>query len=238
MKIFISYGHEDHTQLVDLLFDALMREGHEPWKDDRYEGKSGIPAGNDFTEKIYQAIDSSDFVVAFVTKQTVDKPYCRDERQRAYNKKGSRFIQIRLDYADITLGNARSYIDMSDVISGNGQINQRLFEEKLNALFAAFRDPDSFAEGGFTPWAKFDTHLKVQGALKRQDFVATLDKNDFVGRQWLFDKCKNWVLDSSNPFRLFVILGEAGTGKTAFVRRLASLYKKRSGVSIPCSVFV
>ena len=72
MKIFISYGHQDHTQIVDLLFDALLREGHEPWKDDRYEGISGIPAGNDFTEKIYKAIDTSDFVVAFVTKQTVD----------------------------------------------------------------------------------------------------------------------------------------------------------------------
>ena len=147
MKIFISYGHEDHTQVVDLLFDALVREGHEPWKDDRYEGNSGIPAGQDFTELIYQAIDASDFVVAFVTRQTQDKLYCRDERQRAYNKKDSHFIQIRMDYADITLGNARSYIDMSDVIESNGQINHRLFEEKLKSLFAAFRDPHSFSEG-------------------------------------------------------------------------------------------
>lgn len=222
MKIFISYGHNDHTQVVDLLFDALIREGHEPWKDDRYEGTSGIPAGRDFTELIYQTIDASDFVIAFVTNQTKDKPYCRDERQRAYNSKGNHFIQIRMDYADITLGNASSYIDMSDVIGSNGQINQSLFEDKLKALFAAFRDPASFAEGGFTPWAKFDTHLKVPGALKYHDFIASLDGEDFVGRQWLLEKCKTWAMDSDIPCRLFVILGEAGTGKTAFIRRLAS----------------
>ena len=222
MKIFISYGHNDHTQLVDLLFDALIREGHEPWKDDRYEGSSGIAAGRDFTQVIYEAIDRSDFVIAFVTNVTKDKPYCCDERQYAYNRKGSHFIQIRMDYADITLGNARSYIDMSDVIGSNGQINQRLFEEKLKALFAAFRDPASFAEGGFTPWTKFDTHLKVPGALKYHDFIASLDRDDFVGRQWLLEKCKSWAMDSTISRRLFVILGEAGTGKTAFVRRLAA----------------
>ena len=221
MKIFISYGHGDHTQVVDRLFDALIREGHEPWKDDRYEGSSGIPAGQDFTELIYRTIDASDFVIAFVTNQTKDKPYCRDERQRAYNSKGIRFIQIRMDRVDITLGNAQSYIDMSDVVGNDGQINERLFEEKLRSLFAAFRDPASFAEGGFTPWAKFDTHLKVPGALKYHDFIASLDGEDFVGRQWLLEKCKDWAMDSSLPCRLFVILGEAGTGKTAFVRRLA-----------------
>ncbi|MBQ7088950.1 MAG: TIR domain-containing protein [Clostridia bacterium] len=221
MKVFISYGHDDYTQVVDRLFDALVREGHEPWKDDRYEGNSGIPAGQDFTQVIYQAIDAADFVVAFVTAKTKDKPYCCDERQYAYNRKGNHFIQIRMDGVEVTLGNARSYIDMTDVVGGDRAVKERLFEEKLKALFAAFRDPASFAEGGFTPWAKFDTHLKVPGALKYRDFVASLDGGDFVGRQWLLEKCKNWAMDSSIACRLFVILGEAGTGKTAFVRRLA-----------------
>ena len=96
-----------------------------------------------------------------------------------------------------------------------------MFEEKLKSLFAAFRDPASFAEGGFTPWAKFDAHLKVPGALKYRDFVVALEGDEFVGRQWLLEKCKHWAMDTSIACRLFVILGEAGTGKTAFVRRLA-----------------
>lgn len=222
MKIFISYGHNDHTELVNLVFDALKAEGHEPWKDDRYEGASGIASGQDFTEVIYRAIDESDFVIAFVTRATVDKPYCRDERQYAYNRKGTHFIQIRLDGVDITLGNSRSYVDMSEVISSSGVIAQRVFEERMRAILAAFRDPDSFAEGGITPWTKIDTHLKVPGSLKYGEFVADLDAADFVGRGWLLEQCKAWVRDNTVPRRLFVILGEAGTGKTAFVRHLAS----------------
>ncbi len=222
MKIFISYGHNDYTELVDRLFDALGKEGHEPWKDDRYEGSSGIAAGEDFTEVIYRAIDEADFVVAFVTRSTQDKPYCRDERQYAYNHKGAHFIQVRLDGVEIKLGNARSYIDMSDVVTTTGEISERLFEDRLKALLAAFRDPASFAEGGITPWTKIDAHLKVPGTLKYDEFVANLDGADFVGREWLFEQCKSWALDNTITRRLFVILGEAGTGKTAFVRHLSS----------------
>ena len=57
LKIFISYGHGDYTQVVDLLFEALKREGHEPWKDDKYEGQSGIAPGADFTKEIYKSSD-------------------------------------------------------------------------------------------------------------------------------------------------------------------------------------
>ena len=221
MKIFISYGHGDYPELVDLLFDTLKNAGHEPWKDDRFEDRSGINPGEDFTEKIFHVILEYDFVVAFVSKKTMASKFCCDERQYAYNHKDKHFIQIRMDNVDITLGNSRSYIDMSDVIGSNGQIVHRVFEEKMKALFAAFRDPASFAEGGFTPWSKFDTHLKVSGAVKYHDFIASLDGADFVGRQWLLEKCKSWAMDSSIPCRLFVILGEAGTGKTAFIRHLA-----------------
>ena len=47
MKIFLSYGHNDHTKLVDMVFDALRKERHQVWKDNRYEGESGIPGGSE-----------------------------------------------------------------------------------------------------------------------------------------------------------------------------------------------
>lgn len=222
MRIFISYGHNDHTALVDLLFDALLQAGHQPWKDDRYEGSSGIYPGEDFTQVIYDAIDSSDFVVALVSQVTQTKPYCRDERQYAYNNKGSHFIQLRLDHVQLRLGNSQSYIDMSDVETDTGKIDEALFQKQLQALFAAFRDPAAFAENGLNYWAKFEAHLRIPGALKYHEFVGVLDSTPFVGRQWLKEKCIQWVTDSSIDCRLFAILGEAGTGKTAFIRHLAS----------------
>ena len=216
MKIFISYGHNDHTALVDALYDALLRDGHEPWKDDRYEGTSGIPAGEDFTNIIYDAIRESDFVVAFVTAATQRSRYCCDERQYAYNLKGSRFIQLRLDGVEIRLGNAGSYIDM-DAVEQSGGINRQVFESRLQALYAAFRDPASL----LSPNAKFERYLKIRGAMQYDEFIAMPERDDFVGREWLREQCKRWAMDESIPCRLFVILGEAGTGKTAFVRHLA-----------------
>ena len=217
MKIFISYGHNDHTALVDALYDALLKEGHAPWKDDRYEGRSGIPAGDDFTRVIYDAIRDSDFVVAFTTRKTLASQFCCDERQYAYNLKGRRFIQLRLDGVEIRLGNSGSYIDMDRVEDGAGCINQRLLQEKLQALYAAFRSPDSL----ISPSAKFERYLRIQGALQYDEFITMPERDDFVGRKWLREQCKRWVLDDTIACRLFVILGEAGTGKTAFVRHLA-----------------
>lgn len=218
MKVFISYGHKDHTALVDALFDALREDGHMPWKDDRYEGESGISAGEDFSRVIYDAILSSDLVLAFVTAQTQDRPYCCDERQYAYNHKGSKFIQLRMDGADIRLGNSRSYIDMDDAVDSTGKVDQLRLREKLKAVYAAFRDPTAL----ISPSYKFEKYLKTQGALQYEDFVAMPERDDFVGRQWLKDTCKSWILDDTNPCRLFVVLGSAGAGKTAFVRHLAA----------------
>ena len=223
MRIFISYGHNDHVALVNAVFDELKKAGHEPWKDDRYEYRenertSGIVPGADFTQVIYDAIDACDFVLAFVTAKTYNSPYCRDERQYAYNHKGSRFIQLRMDGMDIRLGNAGSYLDMDAAENSDGTLNRILLEERMQAIFAAFRDPSTL----IGPSAKFERHLKIAGAVQYEEFVHMPEREDFVGRQWLKEQCKRWVLDDRIPCRLFVILGEAGTGKTAFVRYLAA----------------
>jgi len=218
VKVFISYGHGDYTALVDAVFDALVEAGHQPWKDDRYEGMSGIPAGEDFTQVIYDAIRDSDFVLAFLTNKTVGKPYCRDERQYAYNHKGSKFIQLRLDGVEVRLGNAGSYIDMDACVDSTGKVNETCLQQKMQAVFAAFRSPD----GKFSPDAKLERHLRVRGALAYDEFVTMPERDDFVGREWLKQTCIRWAQDQTIPCRLFVILGEAGTGKTAFIRHLAA----------------
>lgn len=142
----------------------------------------------------------------------------RPQRQYAYNAKGSRFIQLRLDGVDIRLGNSGSCIDMSGVELGGDRLNGELIGIKLQALFAALRNPLSLV----SPSAKFERYLRIPGALQYDDFVTMPAKDDFVGRQWLREQCKRWAMDESIPCRLFVILGEAGTGKTAFVRHLAA----------------
>ena len=220
-KIFISYGHNDHIELVDAVCKDLKAKGHNVWKDDDFE-TGGVKAGDDFVEVIYKAIREYDFVVAFVSAATKERLFCRDERNYAYNFKEHCFIQIRLDGTEICLGNSRSYIDMTDVEGSDGKINKALFEKKMLSLYAALDDPESFSKGGFVHWAKFEAHLKVAGALKYEDFITVPEREEFVGREWLCEKCRSWVMDDSIACRVFVILGDAGTGKTAFVRHLAA----------------
>ena len=222
MKIFLSYGHNDHTKLVDMVFDALRKERHQVWKDNRYEGESGIPAGENFTKLIYDTIDEYDFVIAFVSEVTKQRKYCCDERNYAYDHKDTHYIQIRLDHTNMTLGNSRSYVDMSEVEMPNGEINMGFFNEGMRAILSAMRDPESFAKGGFRPWAKFEAHLRVQGARQYDEFIELPPNDDYVGREWLTEKCKKWACDSNEPCRLFVIYGEAGSGKTAFVQHLST----------------
>ena len=221
MKIFISYGHGDHTEIVDRVCDALVQAGYEIWKDDVFQNGGGIAPGQDFEAVIQEKLEGADFVLAFLSHRTLASAYCKDERNWAYNHKGSHFIQILLEKVDILQGNSRSYIDLSNVVDTTGRINEKLFENACNGLFAAFRDPKSFAEGGINPRTKLDRHLCVPGALRYEEFITMPAADDFVGRQWLVEQCKAWALDSTIRKRLFVILGEAGTGKTAFVRHLA-----------------
>ena len=222
MKIFLSYGHNDHTKLVDMVFDALRKERHQVWKDNRYEGESGIPAGENFTKLIYDTIDEYDFVIAFVSEVTKQRKYCCDERNYAYDHKDTHYIQIRLDHTNMTLGNSRSYVDMSEVEMPNGEINMGFFNEGMRAILSAVRDPESFSKGGLRPWAKFEAHLRVQGARQYDEFIELPQNDDYVGREWLTEKCKKWACDSNEPCRLFVIYGEAGSGKTAFVQHLST----------------
>ena len=222
MKIFLSYGHNDHTKLVDMVFDALRKERHQVWKDNRYEGESGIPAGENFTKLIYDTIDEYDFVIAFVSEVTKQRKYCCDERNYAYDHKDTHYIQIRLDHTNMTLGNSRSYVDMSEVEMPNGEINMGFFNEGMRAILSAVRDPESFSKGGLRPWAKFEAHLRVQGARQYDEFIELPPNDDYVGREWLTEKCKKWACDSNEPCRLFVIYGEAGSGKTAFVQHLST----------------
>jgi len=157
--------------------------------------------------------------VSEVTKQ---RKYCCDERNYAYDHKDTHYIQIRLDHTNMTLGNSRSYVDMSEVEMPNGEINMGFFNEGMRAILSAVRDPESFSKGGLRPWAKFEAHLRVQGARQYDEFIELPQNDDYVGREWLTEKCKKWACDSNEPCRLFVIYGEAGSGKTAFVQHLST----------------
>ncbi len=114
--------------------------------------ESGIPAGADFVDVIYDAIKASDFVLAFYTAKTVNKRFCRDERQFAYDHKDRKLIFLRLDGVEMRLGNAGSYLDMDMCWTREGTVNREWLQEKMQAILAAFNNPDKL----ISPSAKLE----------------------------------------------------------------------------------
>jgi hypothetical protein len=76
--IFISYASEDRATIVDPLVIELRKSGVPFWYD-----KLEIRWGDSLTEKINEALARSDYVIAVITKNFVNKPWPRRELNAA-----------------------------------------------------------------------------------------------------------------------------------------------------------
>ena len=66
-KLFLSYAREDRRRVEDL-YDSLRAEGFSPWIDTR-----DIQAGSKWSTVIGNAIRNADYVLAFISKNSVSK---------------------------------------------------------------------------------------------------------------------------------------------------------------------
>jgi WD40 repeat protein len=81
MKVFISYGTNDATDLALRLEGDLRSAGHEPWLD-RFRLKGGA----NWTSTIEEAIDDCGAMLALLTPASYRSPICRAEQLRALRK--------------------------------------------------------------------------------------------------------------------------------------------------------
>src|SRR5262245_27433393 len=61
VRIFLSYAREDEAQVRDV-YQRLKAEGFEPWMD-----VINIAAGQNWQDEIEQAVETSDFVLMFLS---------------------------------------------------------------------------------------------------------------------------------------------------------------------------
>src|SRR5258706_1289619 len=66
-RVFLSYASEDEER-VGLLYKRLQAEGFEPWMD-----VERLTAGENWISAIDRAIENSDFLVALISKNSLDK---------------------------------------------------------------------------------------------------------------------------------------------------------------------
>jgi hypothetical protein len=66
-RVFLSYAREDEEQ-VDALYRRLQKEGLEPWMDVKR-----LTAGENWISAIEQAVEDTDFFLALISKNSIDK---------------------------------------------------------------------------------------------------------------------------------------------------------------------
>ncbi len=100
-QVFLSYATEDYEK-VKKLHDRLLDVGYRPWID-----KEGIPPGSKWMPAIERAIQSSDFFLACLSKNSVNKKGVLQAELRGamhilYGKKDTDIylIPVRLDDCD------------------------------------------------------------------------------------------------------------------------------------------
>lgn len=80
-SLFISYARKDGMQLADRLHRDLAQQGYETWLD-----RPGIHPGEGWALAIEQAIDTTDGLLALLTKGSYTSQICRGEQGRALRK--------------------------------------------------------------------------------------------------------------------------------------------------------
>ncbi|MBM3298437.1 MAG: toll/interleukin-1 receptor domain-containing protein [Deltaproteobacteria bacterium] len=226
LRIFLSYGHDEHAELAIKIKDSLEERGHEVWFDE-----ARLKSGRAWEQYIEDGLDwvAADQeigrVVFMMTPHSVRRPdgFCLNELARAVDK-GLAIIPVMVAWAEPPLSICRiQWLDMRDCVP-------------LRQYAARF--PDRFAH----LVDALENAVDLEGAqsmlmsgLEPLPFDAELAMHQprFTGREWLFTKIRSW-LGTRSRSRVFWITGAPGIGKTALSTMLFSQFREIGAVHL-CS---
>jgi len=212
-NIFISYGHDQLTDIACKLKSDLAAYGHNVWFD-----ADNIKTGVDWEQYIEDGLnwasgDSNGRFILLMTPGSVRRPngFCLNELTMAIQK-GMKIIPVMLVLCEPPLSICRiQWLDMTECVPL--EKNKERYDEKLKILIEAIEQDKFNFEG-------------VQSALINKLNPLSYDAeirdniNHFTGRKWVFDEIDRWM-DSDNC-RIFWVAGNPGVGKTAISAWLCS----------------
>ena len=219
LKIFLSYGHDQNAELVKIIKEDLEKRGHDVWFD-----KHKIKAGDDWRRQITDGLSESDKVLSFLSKHSTRDPgVCRDEIAIAIGVKGGNIQTILLEPENeveppVNIGHIQ-WLDMHEwktCFAQGGETWQTWYKEKLSEIIRVIESDESKRFAGEIE--KLNRCLKPIQSYAR---INELLNRGFFGREWLFEKIDDWQKEYSNNSRVFVLLANAGVGKSAFAAHLA-----------------
>jgi hypothetical protein len=219
LRIFLSYGHDNHASMAVRLKHDLEAQGHEVWFD-----LERLKIGSDWEQYIEKGLEWSSTVpgegrfLLLLTPHSVRRPdgYCLNELGRAYGR-NLQIIPVMLSTVEPPLSICRlQWLDMSNCFPAEEHEVQyaKRFQQLVKALI--------------------EKQVPFQGVQQRlfnylnpisYDDDLTKHLSRFTGRDWVMREVDEWLTSSR---RILWITGEAGVGKSALA---AWLCEKRPDVA-------
>ncbi|MBN1364746.1 MAG: TIR domain-containing protein [Syntrophaceae bacterium] len=220
MKIFLSYGHDNNSALVERIRKDLEARGHDIWID-MYKIKNG----DDWRRAITDGIIDSNWVLSFLSQHSTRNPgVCLDELAIALGVKGGIVQTVLVESEqDVTPPISVSHIQWLDMhewqehwdATGNFPLQDGWYDKKFAEIVRVTESEMNLRFAGEIEALK--GKLKPLTSDAR---IGWLLSQEFVGRQWLANDIDNWLSEGSKS-RVFVLTGEPGVGKSAFSAWLA-----------------
>ena len=219
MKIFFSYGHDEHAGFIKKIKkDLESKYAIKIWMDN-VEIKVADPKGWEST--IEKGIEEADEIVYFLTPHSArrDDGYCLNELAYSFICK-KQIIPVMVDYIKPPISIfGIQYMDIENLRINHNEVKYNEFLEDLVSMIKREKQLN-FESDQF--------HLR--NYLDPMDFSYDIGKHlkNFVGREWLYSKVDDLLLNDDS--RVLWITAEAGFGKTAFSTYLMHKHKNTIGI--------
>jgi WD40 repeat protein len=212
LKIFLSYGHDEHLATALRIKADLEARGHQVWFD-----AERLREGRDWERYIEEGLGHCDKVVLLMTPHSVRRRnprdpesrdgYCLNEIAKAIekNKLIVPVMLVTLDDGPPTSICRIQYLDLRDTVPVDEHEEQ--YKVRLERLAKAIEKDDLDFEGGQARLARLLRPLSFDAEMSRH--IAS-----FTGRLWLLRELDEW-LDGKPGSRVFWLMGGPGIGKTA-----------------------
>ena len=221
MKIFLSYGHDINSPIVERIADDLEAHHHDVWID-----RNRLKSGHDWRRKIVDGVKDSEIAFSCLSSHYVASEVCLDEMMIALAERSGNVHSILLQSTDqFQVPVALSHIqwldmhDWRDRQSADAIAYETWYQSKLLEILRILEDPDTQRFAGEIGW--------LSDLLRPAPFAARMGEllsEEFFGRKWLLNDIEQWRT-SDRRSKVFCITGEPGIGKSAIAAWLAHCVK-------------
>jgi len=230
LRIFLSYGHDQNEELVQIIKSDLEKRGHDVWFDKSGIKEHGIIPGEDWRRSITDGIVSSNRVVSFLSRySTRDPGVCLDEISIAIGVKGGNIQTILVESEkEVQAPPSISHIqwldmhDWKEKKAEGTEIWGKWYNEKFIEILEVIESDESRRFAG-----EIENLAGYLKPISSDSRISQLLRKGFVGRKWVLDSIEQWRTRSDRSSRLFWILGNPGVGKSAILAHLSHFGKDK-----------